>query len=180
VVGELAVVDLTDLDTFADGFPHEVFRRHRTVAPVWWHPPTAHTPDGEGFWSVATSDEVLEVLNDPVTFSSETGGDRPYGGTVIHDLPVAGVVLNMMDDPRHGSPIRTRSGSTATPIHIWPWATACTSVWVHISPASKSASRSRRSSTTSTRSLSLGHRSGRAATGTRGSVICRCGCTGGA
>ncbi len=101
MVGELAAVDLTDLDTFADGFPHEVFRLHRTAAPVWWHRPTVHTPDGEGFWSVATYDEVLEVLNDPVTFSSETGGDRPYGGTVIQDLPVAGVVLNMMDDPRH-------------------------------------------------------------------------------
>ena len=94
-------VDLTDLDTFAQGFPHDLFRRHRESAPVWWHPPTTHTPDGEGFWSVATYDEVLRVLNDPVTFSSETGGSRPYGGTIIQDLPVAGIVLNMMDDPRH-------------------------------------------------------------------------------
>ncbi len=94
-------VDLTDLDTFAEGFPHHIFRLHRAEAPVWWHEPTAHTPDGEGFWSVATYDEVLEVLNDPVTYSSETGGGRPYGGTIIQDLPVAGVVLNMMDDPRH-------------------------------------------------------------------------------
>jgi cytochrome P450 len=101
VVGDLADVDLTDLDTFANGFPHELFRLHRNVAPVWWHRPTAHTPDGEGFWSVAAYDDVLAVLNDPVTFSSETGGGRPYGGTVIQDLPVAGVVLNMMDDPRH-------------------------------------------------------------------------------
>ena len=98
---DLGQVDLTDLHTFAQGFPHEVFRRHRRLAPVWWHAPTSHTPDGEGFWSVATYDEVLRVLNDPVTFSSETGGDRPYGGTIIQDLPVAGVVLNMMDDPRH-------------------------------------------------------------------------------
>ena len=98
---DLERVDLTDLDTFANGFPHGVFRLHREVAPVWWHEPTAHTPDGEGFWSVATYDEVLRVLNDPVTFSSETGGGRPYGGTIIQDLPVAGVVLNMMDDPRH-------------------------------------------------------------------------------
>ena len=98
---DLGRVDLTDLDTFADGFPHGVFRLHREVAPVWWHEPTAHTPDGEGFWSVACYDDVLRVLNDPLTFSSETGGSRPYGGTTIQDLPVAGVVLNMMDDPRH-------------------------------------------------------------------------------
>ena len=101
MVDDLRQVDLTDLDTFAGGFPHDVFRLHRELAPVWWHEPTAHTPDGEGFWSVATYDEVLRVLHDPVTYSSETGGDRPYGGTVIQDLPVAGVVLNMMDDPRH-------------------------------------------------------------------------------
>jgi cytochrome P450 len=101
VVDDLDGVDLTDLDTFSDGFPHGVFRRHRELAPVWWHQPTAHTPDGEGFWSVATYDEVLRVLHDPATFSSETGGERPYGGTIIQDLPVAGVVLNMMDDPRH-------------------------------------------------------------------------------
>jgi cytochrome P450 len=101
VADDLGRLDLTDLDTFANGFPHGVFRLHREVAPVWWHEPTAHTPDGEGFWSVACYDDVLRVFNDPVTFSSETGGGRPYGGTTIQDLPVAGVVLNMMDDPRH-------------------------------------------------------------------------------
>jgi cytochrome P450 len=101
MVDDLGEVDLTDLDTFTNGFPHPVFRLHRQVAPVWWHEPTAYTPDGEGFWSVACYDDVLRVLNDPATFSSETGGGRPYGGTIIQDLPVAGVVLNMMDDPRH-------------------------------------------------------------------------------
>ncbi len=98
---DLGQVDLTDLDTFARGFPHDIFRLHREQAPVWWHEPTGHTPDGEGFWSVATYDEVFQVLSDPRTYSSQTGGGRPYGGTMIQDLPVAGVVLNMMDDPRH-------------------------------------------------------------------------------
>jgi len=97
----LAEVDLTDLDNFAAGFPHHLFELHRREAPVWWHEPTAHTPDGEGFWSVATHAETLAVLRDPTTYSSERGGDRPYGGTVLQDLEVAGVVLNMMDDPRH-------------------------------------------------------------------------------
>ena len=98
---ELSAVDLTDLDNFAQGFPHDIFALHRQEAPVWWHEPTVHTPDGEGFWSVARYDDVLHVLHDPVTFSSETGGTRPYGGTILQDLPVAGVMLNMMDDPRH-------------------------------------------------------------------------------
>src|SRR5262245_32485094 len=94
-------VDLTDLDNFAAGFPHHLFELHRREAPVWWHAPTRHTPDGEGFWSVATHDEVVRVLKDPETYSSERGGERPYGGTLLQDLPIAGVVLNMMDGTRH-------------------------------------------------------------------------------
>ena len=100
-VEALAGIDLTDLDNFAAGFPHELFERHRAEAPVYWHEPTSHTPGGEGFWSVATHAEVLHVLKDPLAYSSERGGDRPYGGTLLQDLPVSGVVLNMTDDPRH-------------------------------------------------------------------------------
>jgi cytochrome P450 len=100
-VASLAEIDLTDLDNFAHGFPHHLFEVHRREHPVWWHEPTEHTPDGEGFWSVATYAETVAVLRDPETYSSETGGDRPYGGTTLPDMPVAGIVLNMMDDPRH-------------------------------------------------------------------------------
>ncbi len=114
MVDRLQDVDLTNLDNFAHGFPHQLFRLHRRVAPVWWHEPTEHTPDGEGFWSVATHAETLAVLRDPATYSSETGGDRPYGGTLIQDLPVAGQVLNMMDDPRHAH-IRRLVSSGLTP-----------------------------------------------------------------
>ncbi|QNJ92721.1 cytochrome P450 [Mycolicibacterium fluoranthenivorans] len=106
--------DLTDLDNFAQGFPHELFAEHRRSAPVFWHEPTEHTPDGEGFWSVATHAETLAVLRDPVTFSSVTGGSRPYGGTLLQDLSIAGQVLNMMDDPRHAQ-IRRLVSSGLTP-----------------------------------------------------------------
>jgi len=107
----LAGVDLTDLDAFADGFPHDLFARHREAAPVWWHEPTQHTPDGEGFWSVATYPLVRSVLVTPGIYSSVTGGERPYGGTLVQDLPVAGMVLNMMDDPRHAEVRRTIAGA---------------------------------------------------------------------
>jgi cytochrome P450 len=102
-IGEPALesFDLTDLDNFAHGFPHDLFEVHRREAPVRWHEPTEHTPDGDGFWSVATHAETMLVLHDPETYSSERGGDRPYDGTLLQDLPVAGQVLNMMDDPRH-------------------------------------------------------------------------------
>ena len=110
----VAEIDLTDLDNFAAGFPHELFARHRAQAPVYWHAPTEHTPDGEGFWSVATYAETLAVLRDPETFSSVTGGTREFGGTLLQDLPIAGQVLNMMDDPRH-SQIRRLVSSGLTP-----------------------------------------------------------------
>ncbi|HZC51484.1 MAG TPA: cytochrome P450 [Mycobacterium sp.] len=107
-------IDFTDLDNFANGFPHELFAVHRREAPVYWHRPTDNTPDGEGFWSVATHAETLEVLRDPVTYSSVTGGVRPFGGTLLQDLSIAGQVLNMMDDPRH-SQIRRLVSSGLTP-----------------------------------------------------------------
>ncbi len=114
LAGALSDIDFTDLDNFANGFPHELFAVHRREAPVYWHEPTDNTPDGEGFWSVATHAETLEVLRDPVTYSSVTGGSRAFGGTLLQDLAIAGQVLNMMDDPRH-SQIRRLVSSGLTP-----------------------------------------------------------------
>jgi cytochrome P450 len=114
LAASLSGIDLTDLDNFANGFPHEFFALHRREAPVYWHQPTDNTPDGEGFWSVATYAETLAVLKDPVTYSSVTGGTRPFGGTLLQDLAIAGQVLNMMDDPRH-SQIRRLVSSGLTP-----------------------------------------------------------------
>ncbi len=100
--------DLTDLGLFAQGFPHEVFRELRRTTPVWWHEPTAHTPDGEGFWVLTRHDDILAAAADAATFSSDGSAaraDRGHGGgTLIEDLPggfAAGVLLNMQDDPRH-------------------------------------------------------------------------------
>lgn len=97
-------VDLTDLDRFTQGFPHEFFDALRHREPVWWHRPTEHTPDAEGFWVVSRYADIVAAASDAATFSSEGGGDRQGGGTIIEDLPAgfaAGVLLNMMDDPRH-------------------------------------------------------------------------------
>jgi cytochrome P450 len=101
---DLDTVDLTDLDLFADGFPDEVFTTLRQQAPVWWHPPTAHTPDGVGFWVVSRYADIVAVAADPDLYSSERAPGADGGGTIIQDLPygfASGVLLNMMDDPRH-------------------------------------------------------------------------------
>ncbi|KZS75662.1 cytochrome [Mycobacterium kansasii] len=114
VAVRLPGVDLTDPRNFTLGFPHHLFAAHRRQAPVFWHEPTGHTPDAEGFWSVATYAEVLAVLRDAATFSSETGGQRPFGGTLLQDLPLSGHVINMMDDPRHAE-FRRLVSSRLTP-----------------------------------------------------------------
>jgi cytochrome P450 len=108
---DLDSVDLTDLDLFVGGFPDELFTRLRREAPVWWHPPTEHTPDGGGVWvgwtpppQMAAAAHVSASEAAAMTFSSERAPAAEGGGTIIEDLPygfASGVLLNMMDDPRH-------------------------------------------------------------------------------
>ena len=98
-------IDLTDLDLFVDGFPYDAFADLREQAPVWWHPPTAHTPGGEGFWVVSRYHDVVAAGGDAATFSSDGTSVRDGGGgTLIEDLPAGlapGTMLNMTDPPRH-------------------------------------------------------------------------------
>ncbi len=101
---DLSTVDLTDLDRFAHGFPDEVFTELRRHAPVWWHPPTEHTPDGVGFWVLSAYADIQAVAADAELFSSERAPGAEGGGTILQDLPYGfapGVLLNMMDDPLH-------------------------------------------------------------------------------
>jgi cytochrome P450 len=101
---ELDAVDLTDLDLFAGGFPDTLFTTLRRRAPVWWHAPTGHTPDGVGFWVLSRYADIVEVAADAELFSSERAPGADGGGTLIQDLPygfASGVLLNMMDDPLH-------------------------------------------------------------------------------
>ena len=94
-------VDLSDDQSFANGFPHEFFTWLRKNEPLYWHEPTAQTPDGEGFWVVSRYADVEAIIMDPKTFSSDTGGNRAGGGTAIKDESTAGKVLNQTDDPYH-------------------------------------------------------------------------------
>jgi cytochrome P450 len=88
-------VDLSLGQSFARGFPHEFFTWLRRDAPVWWHEPTDHTPDGEGFWVVSRYADVVAVFKDAATFSSELGGTQIARGGRLGDM------LNVTDDPKH-------------------------------------------------------------------------------
>ena len=61
---DLEAIDVTDLDRFAAGFPHEMFSVLRREAPLWWQEPTDHTPDGEGFWVISRHADVVRVARD--------------------------------------------------------------------------------------------------------------------
>lgn len=100
----LVDIDLTDLDRFSSGFPHDVFTFLRSEAPVWWHPPTEHTPGDEGFWVVTRYADAKALLSDPRRFSSNTGPGREGGGTTLLDYAEGqgpGEMLNMSDPPHH-------------------------------------------------------------------------------
>jgi cholest-4-en-3-one 26-monooxygenase len=87
--------DIYSPDLYLSGVPYDRFERLRREAPVSWQDET----DGPGFWAVTKHRDVLEVLKDPATFSSQKG-------TFIPDLPESDMrrspnVLANMDPPRH-------------------------------------------------------------------------------
>jgi cytochrome P450 len=94
-------IDLSNGQSFAQGFPHDFFRHLRAEDPVFWHEPTEHTPGGEGFWVVSRYDDIEHVFRNPDLFSSEKGPDRPYAGTQLMDDKYAGQMMIMTDNPKH-------------------------------------------------------------------------------
>ncbi|MFF1480709.1 cytochrome P450 [Streptomyces sp. NPDC058301] len=95
--------DLTDHTRFAAGVPYELFARLRREAPLLYHPPGVNSTDGEGFWVLSRYADIAAVAADPA-FSAQGGGSRTGGGTHLEDMEIgvhAGVLLPMMDDPRH-------------------------------------------------------------------------------
>ena len=98
---QVPTLDLSDSRSFAQGFPHEFFTWLRAHEPLYWHPPTEITPDGEGFWVFSRYADVDQVIMDPESYSSDKGGARTAGGTTIKDEVSAGKVMNQTDDPMH-------------------------------------------------------------------------------
>jgi cytochrome P450 len=89
-------LDVFSPDLYTNGVPHERFERLRKEAPVSFQ----QEPGGPGFWSVTKYRDVVRVLRDATTFSSEAGG------TQIPELPPTDIrrspdVLAVMDPPRH-------------------------------------------------------------------------------
>jgi cytochrome P450 len=93
----LEAANLLDYDLFADHEPWELFDLLLREAPVYRHP----EPDGDGFWVVTRYDDVLAVVRDPKTFSSEVGGSATIE-TLPEDVLDARRNFLEFDPPKHG------------------------------------------------------------------------------
>ena len=91
----VAAVDLTDLDLWVEGIPHEWFTHLRDSAPCHWQ----NENDGKGFWSITRYADVVAAHRDWQTFSSA------LGGTSLQDLTPDQVEKRKsmldMDPPEH-------------------------------------------------------------------------------
>lgn len=98
----LSDIDLTDIDLFAQRFPHDWFDLLRREAPVWRHPETA---EEEAFWVVTSYDRITEVHRSGLRYSHQTGpGRNGAGGIALPDArPEMGVGTQMVmtDPPAH-------------------------------------------------------------------------------
>jgi len=90
-------INLADPDTFARGFPHDVFRHLRREAPVYWHA-GGHERGGKGFFVVSKYEDVKYVGRTPQIYSSGPGI------TIVEnrsDFEAGQSSMLQMDPPRH-------------------------------------------------------------------------------
>jgi cytochrome P450 len=66
-----AVPDVSNPDSYVDGFPHEVFRELRRESPVHWH--EGDYEGGRGYWIISRYDTIKTISRQPMLFSSASG-----------------------------------------------------------------------------------------------------------
>jgi cholest-4-en-3-one 26-monooxygenase len=96
VATKLADVDLTDLDTFVRGVPHDQFDAIRSEQPVYFHPET----EGRGFWCITRYDHLYTVSHEWPVFSSEWGITL-HEAMTEEQLQQQRMMMLMMDPPNH-------------------------------------------------------------------------------
>jgi cytochrome P450 len=100
----LTGINLKDPAFFVPGVPHDVFRRLRHEAPVYWNPePEEWEP---GFWALTRYEDVVAVSKNPGLFSSQLGGHQiSYPPGIEYNQVTAAIVGNMigMDPPAHNT-----------------------------------------------------------------------------
>jgi len=90
---------VTEREHWADGPPHELFKRLRAECPVHWTSRISEYPEEDGFWSVTKAGDVHTVSRDWETYSSAHGITA-----VTHAVMPLELVQAMfigMDPPKH-------------------------------------------------------------------------------
>lgn len=95
------IADLSDLDIYANGLPHEAFRALREQAPVFWNPEES----GAGYWAITRYQDIVAISKKPLQFSNALGGHYiSYESMGINDPEAQSAFLHMllaMDPPEH-------------------------------------------------------------------------------
>ena len=97
----MQLLDLSDPDSFENGFPHDMFRQLRREQPVAWHEGDSH--GGPGYWIISKYDDIRYIGRTPGLFSSAFGTniqDRDDQRASSEGGLEAPVLLDM-DPPHH-------------------------------------------------------------------------------
>jgi cytochrome P450 len=96
---DIQSVELTDVELWQDGPPHQAFKEMRQGCPIHWTESFNDLPEEAGFWSVTTADDIHTVSRDWRTYSSERGG--VLVAAAGFPLELAQAMFIGMDPPKH-------------------------------------------------------------------------------
>ena len=93
------IIDVSNPDSFRDGFPHAFFRELRAKEPIFWHEGDVH--GGPGYWIVSKYDDVCWVSKNPGLFVSGLGNqiEDPLPGQL--ELVRSMITMDPPDQARH-------------------------------------------------------------------------------
>ncbi len=100
---DLAEYDVSSLDLWRDGPPHELFTRLREQEGLHWSP-MGDFPNESGFWSIVRYDEIRTVGRDHETFSSDRSiliVDHLAAPGEPDPIDLSANMLIAQDPPRH-------------------------------------------------------------------------------
>jgi cholest-4-en-3-one 26-monooxygenase len=101
-------LDLVDPDRYARrGYPHDVWTRLRTEAPVAYVDPPGYVP----FWAITKHADIMQISAQPERFSSAQGITLAREGAA--PVPPSEILV-LIDPPRHG-PMRRVVNARFTP-----------------------------------------------------------------
>ncbi len=100
---DLAEYDVSNLDLWRDGPPHELFTRLREQKGLHWSP-MGDFPNESGFWSIVRYDDIRTVGRDHETFSSDRSiliVDHLAAPGEPDPIDLSANMLIAQDPPRH-------------------------------------------------------------------------------